>query len=79
MWEAHAEELTDADPRCVMERSAFVLAPESVIDENGRWTDTDEGALIARYADSTSCGEPMWLSRHALYELASRIEMESLS
>jgi hypothetical protein len=78
MWEAHAEKLADDDPRCVVERSAFVLANESVIDEDGRWTDTDEGALIASYADSTSCGEPTWLGRHALYEVASRIEMDSM-
>lgn len=77
MWEAQAQELTDADPRCVMERSAFVLASESVVDEKGRWTDTDEGALIARYADSSSCDEPTWLSRAALCDLASRIEMET--
>jgi hypothetical protein len=78
MWEAHAETLTDADPRCSFERSAFVLACESVVGEDGRWTNTDEGALIAQYVGSPACGEPMWLDRDALCDSAARVEMQSV-
>ena len=62
LWEAHAEELTDRDPRLAWERvTASTCIDDNAFVTGSRWIGTDLGALIVRYADSDATEEPLWL------------------